>query len=38
MNNDKQKPSPDDDVKIIVEGHILIRDKETGQVLVNKRG
>ncbi len=35
----KQKPSsPDDDVRIIVKGHVLIRDKETGEVLVNKRG
>ena len=37
--SDKQKPtSPDDDARIIVEAHLLIRDKETGKVLVDKRG
>ena len=37
--SEKQKPStPDDDVRIIVKGHVLIRDKGTGEVLVNKRG
>ena len=35
----KLKPStPDDSAKIIVTGHVLIRDKGTGEVLLNKRG
>ena len=38
--SDKQTPvkNPDDDARIIVEAHLLIRDKETGKILVDKRG
>lgn len=37
--NDTQKPEkkPDDKLGINVGSHILIRDKETGKELVNKR-
>ncbi len=35
----KLKPStPDDSARITVTGHVLIRDKETGEVLLNRRG
>ena len=42
MSEDKkeeqvQAPKPDDTLGLNVSGHILIRDKETGQELVNKR-
>lgn len=42
MSEDKkqeqvQPPKPDDTLGLNVSGHILIRDKETGQELVNKR-
>ena len=33
MSNDK----PDDNLGLNMSGHILIRDKETGEVLANKR-
>lgn len=32
-----KKEKPDDDMGISVSSHILIRDKDTGQELVNKR-
>lgn len=41
MSDDKQeheaKSKPDDDMGIHVSSHILIRDKDTGQEIVNKR-
>ena len=44
MSNDKLKETekkpqskPDDHLGLNVSGHILIRDKDTGQELVNKR-
>lgn len=41
QSEDKMKSSqtkPDDTMGISVSGHILIRDKQTGQEIVNKRG
>ncbi len=38
MKKKSQPNNPDDDVRIIVQGHVLIKDKGTGEVLVNKRG
>jgi hypothetical protein len=43
-NNDKeQKPEPKDEVyvdtaRMDVQCHLVIKDKETGNILVNKRG
>jgi putative hemolysin len=39
MTMDKQKPKdkPDDKAGLSVSGHLVIRDKETGQELVKKR-
>lgn len=39
-NNQKPEPKdkPDENVKVDVSAHILIRDPNTGTVLVNKRG
>jgi putative hemolysin len=34
---DSKEHEPDDHVGINVSGHILIRDKDTGEELVNKR-
>lgn len=37
-NKDMEKQTkPDDNMGLNVSGHIVIRDKETGQELVNKR-
>lgn len=38
MEKKLQPSNPDDDARIIVQGHVLIRDKGTGEVLVDKRG
>lgn len=44
-NKEKEKQEPilmedviEDDASVTVIDHILIRDKETGEILVNKRG
>ncbi len=37
MKETKEIKKPDDGVGLVVQDHILIRDKETGRVLVNKR-
>jgi len=41
MNKDETKTLDEglkDDAPIVVIDHLIIRDKETGEVLVNKRG
>ena len=37
-NKNKEKPNkPDDSIGLNVSGHIVIRDKQSGQELINKR-
>lgn len=42
ISNDQQKPKDDngfvDSAKMNMNSHILIKDKDTGRVLTNKRG
>lgn len=38
MSDEQKSKAPDDDAKIIVEAHLLIRDGNTKKILVNKRG
>jgi hypothetical protein len=35
---DNEQPQPDDQLGVIVIGHLLIRDADTQEVLVNQRG
>jgi hypothetical protein len=37
-HEDKKTKKPDERITITVSGHLEIRDKETGQTLVKKRG
>jgi hypothetical protein len=38
MKKDKTAMKPDERISINISSHLVIRDKETGQVLVKKRG
>ena len=37
MNSNKDEHKPDDQIGLNMSGHILIKDKETGEEIVNKR-
>ena len=36
--NDEQKDKPDENLRVDVLAHLVIKDKDTDQVIVNKRG
>jgi len=37
-NNDISKKKPDETTRVVVSAHLVIKDKDTGNELVNKRG
>ena len=37
-NKNKNKKQPNENVRIVIQDHILIKDKDTDKIILNKRG